>query len=205
MRELAERSAGLELGRSLVALDALLRWSLAAAWLAAAAAELPVLFAAPAPARVALAGCGLAALVDARPRLVAGLGLAASLLALPELPSLAPWLALLGAATARLWLHAGSSGGLLQRVHALRRQHARHLLATELHRARAAALPAREGDAELARAGDAFERAGRARRDLAALGIQPRAAAGAARARARILAILPDPLQERLAAPPPSP
>jgi len=198
VRDLADRSAAGELGHGLVLLDALLRWTLAAAWLAAAAAELPVLFAAPAPARVALAGCGLAALAGLRPRPVCALGLAASLLALPGPPALAPWLALLGAAAARLWLRSGPSGALLQRVDALRRRRARCLLATELHRARAAALPEGEREGELTRAGDAFEQAGHARRELAALGVGVRAASPVARAGGRILTLLPGPWLEKL-------
>lgn len=178
------------LAGALAGLDDGLRLSLAAAWLAAAAAGLPAWLGHRGALAAALAACGAAALVDVWPRALAAGGLAVSLLALPAGAALAPWLAVLGAAGVRAALHLGPPAALLERVRALRRARGAALAATEILRARAAALSGDAGRAELSRAGDAFELAGRARTALRELGIEARASALLARAGGRAAAAL---------------
>jgi hypothetical protein len=152
--------------------DTLLRWSLAAAW-AAAAVTGPEPWLLPAPvARLALGACAALAALDLWPRASAVAGLAASLAALPTGVALAPWLAVLGAAAARVGLRLGPSGERLTRVREAHLRRSQALLATELHRRRSRRLSEPARSAELGRAGDAFERAGRARAELRALGVE---------------------------------
>jgi hypothetical protein len=165
-RELLELHGRVGDAAALAVADAALRIGLAAAWLAAGAATplLPV--------------CALLVLADAWPRAAIAAGAAATLLA--GLP-LSQTLALLAAAAARLTLLVGPSAELLREIRGLRRERARALLLTELRRA----------GGDLGGAGDAFERAGRARSRLSALGIEdrlvPTAARHLARASARLL------------------
>jgi hypothetical protein len=190
-----------DLARALAGLDAGLRLALAAAWLAAAALGTPALIGSSPALAAALAACGVAALADVWPRASAVAGLAVSLLALPGGPALAPWLALLGAAAARVALQLGGAGALLERVRVLRRARATALAATEILRARAAALPDAAGSAELGRAGDAFELAGRARGALRELGVEGRVGPALARAAGRgAAALLPASADAALAA-----
>jgi hypothetical protein len=160
--------------------------------------------ASPGPVTAALLAAGLLCLVDLAPRIGSAAGLAASALSLASVREPAPWIALAAIAAARLWLHGGSTGDALRRARALRRERALALVATELERATHAATP--EADAReraLARAGDAFEEAGFARRRLAALGVGDAALVRAApllgRLLARSLSAAPA-LRERLAA-----
>jgi len=116
-----------------------------------------------------LALCAAAILAGRLPRLApaAGLGLLA-------IARGSPWALLLpsaGAALARIALHGDASGAWLRAVAGRRRELALHLAATELARARAAAAQEEAGrEVALHAAGDAYERAGLARRALEALG-----------------------------------
>ncbi len=123
-----------------------------------------------------LALCGALILAARLPRLAPAAGLGVLLLArAAPLPLL---FVCAGAALARVALHGGASGGWLRGVARERRDLALHLAATELARARAAAASdeARR-EAALHAAGDAYERAGRARRELEGLGAPDGAAA----------------------------
>jgi hypothetical protein len=157
-----------DLAPALVGVDRGLRLGLGAAFAVAA------VLAPGAPWRLALAAVAVLHLAD---RLARPAALAAAVLALPALVwggAPAPWLGVLAAAAVRARLQWGPSGEHLARVRGLRRSHARGVAAMELHRARAAQRDEDARAAELQRAGDAFERAGRARTELRALGVETR-------------------------------
>jgi hypothetical protein len=152
-------------------MDRVLRVGLGVAWLAAAWLGQPALLGPPALVAGGLAVLGAAALLDLAPRTTALAGVVVSLGALPGGAALAGWLAVLVAAGVRAVLWLGPAREPLTRVHGLRRERRRQATAMELRRAHAAALPDAEREAELTRAGDAFERAGRAGAELRALGV----------------------------------
>jgi hypothetical protein len=153
--------------------DALLRITLGLGWILMALASVP---APPAPlADGLLAGvlilAALAVLGGVIPRTATLAGLALSLtLALDSGPL---WAAILGlgAGLARLDLLAGSSGTWLSRLRRLSRVRTLHLAATEFARARAARSRSKAERLRVLRdAGDAYERAGRAREARRLLG-----------------------------------
>ncbi len=180
-----------DLGAAVAGLDRILRWGLAAAWLGLSVLGAPAALLPEAPLRVAFTLVGLAALFDPAPRLAAPAGLAVSLAALPAGAALAPWLALVAAAGARARLHLGPAGHRLAGIRRLRRATARGVAAMEIRRARAAELPEKSRDGELSRAGDAFERAGRASAALRALGVGTAGTQALARSAGRTAARLP--------------
>ncbi len=155
------------LGRTLERADALLACILAAAWGVAAAGP------GPGAVRGGLAVCAVAALLGLWPRAVTAVGILLSAL-------VAPGVALVGAGLLRWLLRSGESGALLAEIRRERHAMERALVETEALRAR--------GD--LRRAGDAFERAGRARSALRRRGIDPVWSFRAARALGRGLARL---------------
>jgi hypothetical protein len=155
----------------LVASDRGLRLGLAATF-AAAAALAP---GGPGPTSLACAALALALLADRLPRTtsVAGTALAAAAALSAGAP--APWLGVLTAAAVRTRLQWGPAGAHLARIRALRRTQARGVATMALRKARAGRVGEDERAAELRRAGDAFERAGRAGAELRALGAERRA------------------------------
>ena len=158
-----------ELAPALAGADRGLRLGLAAAFGLAAALAPEAPWSPPAAtfaATALLLACGWL------PRLAGLAALASALLALLGGAEPAPWLGVLAAAGVRVRLQWGPAGDHLERVRALRRTRARGVAAMELRRVRAAQLPEDARSAELERAGDAFERAGRARTELRALGIE---------------------------------
>lgn len=180
-------------GRRLVRADGLLRLALGAGWIAAALGD----SGAEGALALAVGLCGLATLAGRAPRTWAGVGLGLCLWAGAGVlgrAELVVWGVLAGAAAARLVIHSGESGPWLAEVRRLRRELWRALLATELLRA---------SDA-LTQAGDAFERAGWARRALAELDCEPERSFGVVRALARAAVPLLRPfprLRARLSAP----
>jgi hypothetical protein len=186
-------------GGALARTDRVLRLGLGVAWLAAACLGQPSLLGAPTLVGGALALLGLAALLDLAPRATALAGVVVSLGVLPGGTALAGWLAVVAAAGVRAVLWLGPARGPLARVRDLRRQRARQMTAMELRRAHAAALPETERNAELTRAGDAFEWAGRAGAELRAPGVGVRSGRGAARYVAPLLdRALPDGMRSAL-------
>jgi hypothetical protein len=175
----APSSDSLRLGPALVRADALLRLGLGLAWLAGAGWGVePALRLEPlaaSAARALLAACGLLSLAGVLNRTSTALGLVLSALLIPTGAALAPWLALLAAAAARLVLRGGAAASWLDRTRRRRTQLRIDLLATELCRAQArgARDAAARGQA-LGRAGDAYERAGRALAALALAGLDAR-------------------------------
>jgi hypothetical protein len=170
------------LGPALVRADALLRLGLGLAWVASGwwgvepALRLEPL--AAGAARTLLAACGLLSLAGVLTRTSTALGLALSGLLIPGDAALAPWLALVAAAAARLVLHRGPSASWLDRTLRRRSELRIDLLATELCRAQArGARDASARSQALGRAGDAYERAGRALASLALAGLDERATA----------------------------
>lgn len=123
-------------------------------------------------ARAALAVCGAGALAGLWPRLVTPAGVALTLMvATREGPAVPAALLLAGAAAARFVLHLGEAGRWLDRVRGLEMARTRALAGMELARARARGTAGGEVRARALReAGDHYERAGRLRGELAALG-----------------------------------
>jgi hypothetical protein len=170
------------LGPALVRADALLRLGLGFAWLAGggwgAEPALRLEPVAASAARALLAGCGLLSLAGVLTRTSTALGLVLSALLIPTGAALAPWLALLAAAAARLVLRGGAAASWLDRTRRRRTELRIDLLATELCRAQArGARDASERGQALGRAGDAYERAGRALAALALAGLDERSSA----------------------------
>lgn len=192
-------SGAADSGGGLPRVDRALRLGLAAAWLTAAVLGLPSLATSPGLTCGALAGLGAAALLDLAPRATALAGLVVSLVVMPGGAALAGWLAVVAAAGVRAVLWLGRGHDSLARVRALRRERARQAAAMELRRAHARALPEPEGEAERTRAGDAFERAGRAGGELRTLGVEVRGCRSPLRFAAPLLArSLPDRLRSAL-------
>jgi hypothetical protein len=196
------------LGPALARADALLRGGLGLAWLAngwwVVEPAFPLDPLAASAARALLAICGLLALVGLLTRTSTALGLVLSALLIPGSAALAPWLALLGAAAARLALRRGPAARWLDHTQRRRTDLRIELLATELCRAQArTARDAAERSQALERAGDAYERAGRARASLGEAGLGERAAARVIRVFGRgvagLLAAAPR-LRDRLSA-----
>ena len=184
---------------ALARMDRVLRVGLGVAWLAAASLGQPSLLGPPALVAGALAVLGVAALLDLAPRATALAGVVVSLGALPGGAAVAGWLAVVAAAGVRAVLWLGPAREPLSRVRGLRREWARQGTAMELRRAHAAALPDAEQQAELTRAGDAFERAGRAGAELRALGVVMRGGRGPLRYVAPLLdRALPDGMRSAL-------
>lgn len=194
-RPLAEADPAAALAR----MDGVLRVGLGVVWLAAACLGQPSLLGAPALVAAALAVLGVAALLDLAPRATALAGIAVSLAVLPGGAALAGWLAVVAAAGGRAVLWLGPAREPLTRVRGLRRERARQATAMELRRAHAAALPESQREAELTRAGDAFERAGHAAAELRALGVAVPSGRVSARHLATLLErALPDEMQAAL-------
>lgn len=175
--------------------DRALRLVIGLGWigLAATPSDAPVLAISgglAAAARPALLGCGALVLLGLAPRAVSAAGLALSLPLLPPGSWVAAWLVLAGAAAGRLALRRGVRGRWLREVERLARDEALGCALLELGRALAArAAAAAESSARIARAGDAYERAGRARAALRLLGVEARAFPAAARLAARGIAL----------------
>ncbi len=155
----------IETGAALRNADAALRIVLALAWLALAQQAHASLGA------NLLALCALLSLLGVAPRAVA---VAGSLLAVSIAPatwSLGAALGLLAIGALWLRMHAGGAGPWLRDVRRLELRRAAALAATGFALARR-----REGDAAaIAHAGDLYEREGRARSALAAIGATPAA------------------------------
>ena len=169
-------------GPALVRADALLRCGIGLAWLANGwwvvepAFRLEPL--AVSAARALLTTCGLLSLAGLLSRASTALGLVLSALLIPGSVALAPWLALLGAASARLALLRGPAASWLDHTQRRRTDLRINLIATELCRAQArTARDATECSRALGRAGDAYERAGRALAALGEAGLGERATA----------------------------
>lgn len=126
------------------------------------------------PASLAFAAVALLHLADRLPRAAGVAGAALALVAPFTGAAPAAWLGVLAAAAVRTRLQWGPAGGHLARIRALRRTQARGVAAMELRKARAGRLAEDERAAELQRAGDAFERSGRARAELRTLGADRR-------------------------------
>ncbi|MDJ0866035.1 MAG: hypothetical protein QNK03_08005 [Myxococcota bacterium] len=116
--------------------------------------------------RLGLAVCGVASGLGIAPRTSAAAGGLAWLATAPRAVGPLGWIAVAGIAAGRLALHASAAGGWLRRVGRLESERAGALVATGLARASG------DGDA-LRRAGDAYEREGRARGALGAIGAEP--------------------------------
>lgn len=185
-------------GRALLRADVVLRLALGVLWLLAACAGGARSGGWCLGASAALGLCGVALLAGALPRLGTAAG---GVVTLAWLGSGFPLggglggLALAGA-LARLALRLGPGAEWLERVGRLSRERTLHLFATELGRSRATrAADAEASKQALARAGDAYERAGRARAALERLGAGPGFSAawvrGLAAAVAGALGVLP--------------
>lgn len=145
----------------------------------------------PGAASFAFAAVALLHLADRLPRAAGAAAAALAVLAPFAGGAPAPWLAVLAAAAVRTRLQWGPAGAHLAHIRALRRTQARGVAAMELRKARAARLAADERAAELRRAGDAFERSGRARTELRTLGAERRGASVAHYAASAAAALSP--------------
>jgi len=175
-----------ETGAALRSAEAAVRSVLGLAWLALAQQAQPQL------AATALAICATLSLLGVAPRAVAAAGtlLAAWITAATWSSGAALGLVALG--LLRLHIHAGGAGSWLRDVRRLELRRAAALAATGF-----ALAKHRSGDAaSLARAGDLYEREGRTRTALAAIGANPAAALapirGAAQSAGRALAGWPN-------------
>ena len=171
-----------ETGAALRSADAALRSVLGLAWLALAQQAQPQLGA------KALAVCAMLSLLGVAPRAVAAAGTLLAAVIAPATWSLGAALGLIAIGLLRLRMHAGGAGPWLRDVRHLERRRAAALAATGF-----ALAQHRAGDAAaITRAGDLYEREGRARSALAALGATPAAALapvrGAAQSAGRVLA-----------------
>lgn len=171
-----------ETGAALRSADAALRIVLGLAWLALAQQAHPQL------GTKALAICATLSLLGVAPRAVAAAGTLLAAVIAPATWSLGAALGLIAIGLLRLRMHAGGAGPWLRDVRHLERRRAAALAATGF-----ALAQHRAGDAAaITRAGDLYEREGRARSALAALGATPAAALapvrGAAQSAGRVLA-----------------
>jgi hypothetical protein len=164
-----------EIGAALRSADAALRIVLGLAWLALAQQAYPQLGA------TALAICATLSLLGVAPRALAAAGILLAAVIAPATWSLGAALGLVALGLLRLRIHAGGAGPWLRNVRRLELRRAAALAATGF-----ALAQHRAGDAAaLTRAGDLYERAGRARSALAGLGATPAAALGPVRGAAQ--------------------
>jgi len=164
-----------ETGAALRSADAALRSVLGIAWLALAQHAHPQLGA------KALAICATLSLLGVAPRAVATAGTLFTALIAPATWSLGAALCLVAIGLLRLRIHAGGAGSWLREVRLLELRRVAALAATGF-----ALAQHRAGDAAaITRAGDLYEREGRARSALAALGAAPAAALATVRGAAQ--------------------
>jgi hypothetical protein len=164
-----------ETGGALRSADAALRIALGLAWFALAQQAHPLF------GVKALAVCATLSLLGVAPRAVAAVGTLLATWIAAATWSLGAALGLLAIGLLRLRMHAGGAGPWLRDVRRLELRRAAALAATGF----ALAQPSAGDAAAITRAGDLYEREGRARAALAALGATPAAALGPVRGAAQ--------------------
>jgi hypothetical protein len=178
LRSAIDPPAGLppaEIGAALRGADAALRGVLGLAWLAVALQSHSQFGA------MGLAIAATLSLLGVAPRAVATGGTLLAGLLTPAVGSIGAAAGLLALGALRLHIHAGGAGRWLRDVRRLELRRAAALAATGF-----ALAKHRAGDsAALARAGDRYEREGRARAALATLGATPAATLGSVRGAAQ--------------------